>query len=85
MEILNDAAAKPFVDGSAFHLYAGDISALSTVHNAFPDKNLYFTEQWTGANESFDGNLKWHRKKCNHRYNEELGQGSIGMEFSQRW
>jgi glucosylceramidase len=62
MEILNDAAAKPFVDGSAFHLYAGDISALSTVHNAFPDKNLYFTEQWTGANESFDGDLKWHLK-----------------------
>jgi len=62
MEILNDAAAKPFVDGSAFHLYAGDISALSTVHNSFPDKNLYFTEQWTGANESFDGDLKWHLK-----------------------
>ena len=60
MEILNDAVAKPFVDGSAFHLYAGDISALSTIHNAFPDKNLYFTEQWTGAKESFDGDLKWH-------------------------
>ena len=62
MDILNDAAAKPFVDGSAFHLYEGDISALSTVHNAFPDKNLYFTEQWTGAKEAFDGNLKWHVK-----------------------
>jgi len=60
--ILNDAAARPFVDGSAFHLYGGDISALSTVHNAFPDKNLYFTEQWTGAKESFDDNLKWHVK-----------------------
>jgi glucosylceramidase len=60
--ILNDASAKPFVDGSAFHLYGGDISALSTVHNAFPDKNLYFTEQWTGARESFDDNLKWHVK-----------------------
>jgi len=60
--VLNDAAAKPFVDGSAFHLYAGDISALSTVHDAFPDKNLYFTEQWTGANASFDGDLKWHVK-----------------------
>jgi len=62
MDILNDAAAKPFVDGSAFHLYGGDISALSTVHNAFPDKNLYFTEQWTGAKEAFDVNLKWHVK-----------------------
>ena len=60
--ILNDAGAKPFVDGSAFHLYAGDIAALSTVHDLFPDKNLYFTEQWTAANGSFDGDLKWHLK-----------------------
>ena len=60
--ILNDAGARPFVDGSAFHLYGGDISALSTVHDAFPDKNLYFTEQWTGAKESFNDNLKWHVK-----------------------
>lgn len=60
--ILNDAAARTYVDGSAFHLYSGDISALSTVHTAYPDKNLYFTEQWTGANASFDGDLKWHIK-----------------------
>lgn len=58
--VLNDAAAKPFIDGSAFHLYAGDISALNTVHTAHPDKNLYFTEQWTGANGTFSGDLKWH-------------------------
>jgi glucosylceramidase len=62
ISILNDAAAKTFIDGSAFHLYGGDISALSAVHNAHPDKNLYFTEQWTGANESFSDNLKWHIK-----------------------
>jgi len=60
--ILNDAGARPFVDGSAFHLYAGDISALSTVHDAYPDKNVYFTEQFTGSNGSFDGDLKWHLK-----------------------
>jgi glucosylceramidase len=58
--VLNDAAAKPFIDGSAFHLYAGDISALSAVKAAHPDKNLYFTEQWTGANGTFSGDLKWH-------------------------
>ncbi|MBI5857171.1 MAG: glucosylceramidase [Sphingobacteriales bacterium] len=62
INILNDVAAKPFVDGSAFHLYAGDISALSMVHTLHPDKNIYFTEQWTGANSSFDGDLKWHIK-----------------------
>jgi len=60
--ILNDAAAKPFIDGSAFHLYGGDISALSAVHNAFPDKNVYFTEQYTASNGSFAGDLKWHLK-----------------------
>lgn len=58
--ILADQAARQFVDGSAFHLYAGDIAALSTVRDAHPDKNIYFTEQWTGANGSFDGDLKWH-------------------------
>lgn len=60
--VLNDAGARPFIDGSAFHLYAGDIAALSTVHGNFPGKNIYFTEQWTGANGTFDGDLKWHIK-----------------------
>lgn len=58
--ILNDAAAKQYINGSAFHLYAGNISALSTVHAAHPDKHLYFTEQWTAGSGSFDGDLKWH-------------------------
>lgn len=60
--ILNDPAAKAFVDGAAFHLYNGDISALSTVHNAHPDKNVYFTEQWTSSTGGFEGDLKWHIK-----------------------
>jgi glucosylceramidase len=62
VNILNDAAAKGFVDGSAFHLYAGDISALSNVHNQHPDKSVYFTEQWTGATSGFSGDLMWHLK-----------------------
>lgn len=60
--ILNDAAAKPFVYGSAFHLYNGDISALSTVHEAHPDRALYFTEQWTASTGNFGGDLTWHLK-----------------------
>ena len=60
--VLSDAGANPFVDGSAFHLYAGDIAALSTVHNAFPDKNVYFTEQYVSSNDDFAGALKWHLK-----------------------
>lgn len=62
LTILDDAAARPYVDGSAFHLYGGDISALSTVHDAYPTKNIYFTEQYTGSNGDFAGDLKWHLK-----------------------
>lgn len=58
--ILNDPEAKKYVAGSAFHLYNGNVSAMTTVHNAHPDKNLYFTEQWTGSNGTFNGDLKWH-------------------------
>jgi glucosylceramidase len=60
--ILADAVAYPFVDGSAFHLYAGDITALSEVYNAYPAKNIYFTEQFTASTGDFGGDLKWHLK-----------------------
>lgn len=62
MAILGDPIASPFIDGSAFHLYAGNINALSTVYNAFPNKNLYFTEQFTSSTGDFKGDLKWHLK-----------------------
>ncbi|MGA8025947.1 MAG: glycoside hydrolase family 30 beta sandwich domain-containing protein [Bryobacteraceae bacterium] len=44
LSILQDPAAAKYVDGSAFHLYGGKIEAMSKVHDAYPDKNLYFTE-----------------------------------------
>lgn len=62
ISILNDAAAKAFINGSAFHLYAGDINALSSVRTAHPDKAIYFTEQYTASNGNFGGDLKWHLK-----------------------
>lgn len=60
MDILKDPEASKYVDGSAFHLYGGKIDALSEVHNAYPNKNIYFTEQWVGAPGDFASNLKWH-------------------------
>ena len=60
ISILNDADARQYVDGSAFHLYGGNITALTQVRNAYPDKNIYFTEQWVGAPSNFSGDLKWH-------------------------
>ncbi|MDW3211850.1 MAG: glycoside hydrolase family 30 beta sandwich domain-containing protein [Reichenbachiella sp.] len=60
MTILADEEAYQYVDGSGFHLYGGDISALTQVRNAYPEKNIYFTEQWFGAPGNFSGDLKWH-------------------------
>lgn len=62
ISVLNDSLANPFVDGSAFHLYGGQIEALSEVHQAHPDKNIYFTEQWIGAPGNLEGDMPWHIK-----------------------
>jgi glucosylceramidase len=60
--VLNDPGARPFINGSAFHLYAGEISALTMVRNSYPGKNIYFTEQYTSSTGNFGGDLKWHLK-----------------------
>ncbi len=60
ISILNDAAARQYIAGSAFHAYAGDVSAMGIVHNAHPDKDLYFTEISGGAwATDFASNLVW--------------------------
>jgi glucosylceramidase len=45
LSILRDPAANKFIDGTGFHLYGGTVDAMTQVHDAFPQKNLYFTEQ----------------------------------------
>lgn len=62
LEILNDPITRKYVAGTAFHLYNGDISALGQVRKAHPDKDVYFTEQWTGAKGDFAGDFNWHIK-----------------------
>lgn len=52
ISILADAAASKYVVGTAFHLYGGDSSALTCVHNQYPNKNLYLTEQSVGGRPS---------------------------------
>jgi glucosylceramidase len=58
--ILADPVAAPYVDGSAFHLYAGRIDALGGVHTQYPNKNIYFTEQATFSTGNFKDDLAWH-------------------------
>ncbi len=60
LNILADETARNFIQGTAFHAYAGNVSAMKTVHDMFPAKNLYFTEisggRWAPV---FWDNLKW--------------------------
>ncbi len=60
LTVLDDPAAAAFVDGIAFHCYGGDVSAQSQVHEAHPDKGIWFTEcsggDWAA---NFADNLSW--------------------------
>ena len=60
IDVLDDPQANPYVAGSAFHGYAGDVSAQSTVHDAHPDKEIYLTEiTGTESADNFSDNLVW--------------------------
>ena len=54
LSILADPVAGKYVVGTAFHLYGGDATTFTAVHNEYPNKNLYMTEQsvtqWPGSN-----------------------------------
>lgn len=59
-KVLGDEQAAAYIDGSAFHCYAGDPSAMSEVHDRFPDKHIYFTECSGGEwSPDFGENLSW--------------------------
>jgi len=62
LAVFADAKARRYLTGSAWHLYGGDISALSEMHQAYPKMKLYFTEQWVGSDGQFGGDLIWHVK-----------------------
>jgi glucosylceramidase len=47
--VMGDATAGPFSEGAAFHCYGGDPSAMTTFHDAFPQKSVYMTECSGGA------------------------------------
>jgi glucosylceramidase len=80
IEILNDPDANQYIDGSAFHMYLGKVEAMSKVHNAHPDKNIYFTEQWTSAQSNFKDDLFWHIR--NLIIGASLNWSSVVLEWN---
>jgi glucosylceramidase len=67
-----------YVDGAAFHMYGGSISAMTTVHNA-TGKNVYFTEQYTGVGGNFASDLSWHMQ------NVMLGSVNNWSKIALEW
>jgi len=60
IKVMSDPEANKFIDGSAFHAYGGNVAAQGKVHDAFPDKNVYFTEASTGVfAANFQANVMW--------------------------
>ncbi len=58
--LLTDPVASRVLAGTAFHCYAGRPDAQSTVHDAAPDKGIWFTEcSGGGWSTSFRTNLGW--------------------------
>jgi glucosylceramidase len=58
--VLSDPVARKYVSGVAWHCYEGDVPAQSQVHDAFPDKETWFTECSGGEwSPKFSAALGW--------------------------
>jgi glucosylceramidase len=89
---LSDADAYKYIDGIAWHGYVGEPSAMTTVHNAFPNKNAYWTEggpfysapdyqtDWAKWGETYNGILNnWARSiTAWNLVLDEMGRPNIG-------
>ncbi len=60
LAVLSNEDARDYIDGSAWHCYAGTPDAQTSVHEAYPDKDTYFTECTGGEWDSdFASVLVW--------------------------
>jgi len=57
--LLANSSAASYLAGSAFHCYAGDVSAQSTVEAAYPNKGIWFTECSGTVGSTFASDLAW--------------------------
>jgi glucosylceramidase len=49
LAVLADPAARRYIAGVAWHCYAGGVTAQSRIQDAYPDKDVFFTECSGGA------------------------------------
>jgi glucosylceramidase len=58
LDMLSDPEVYKYVDGVAWHGYAGEPDAMTRVHDAFPEKNAYWTEGGSMVTDA-DFNTDW--------------------------
>jgi glucosylceramidase len=66
-DVLSSPAAR-WISGTAFHCYSGDPARQTELHDAFPQKDIYFTE-CSGSHGAadpfewyFESTLRWHMR-----------------------
>ncbi|MFC4104172.1 glycoside hydrolase family 30 beta sandwich domain-containing protein [Paenibacillus xanthanilyticus] len=58
-QALADPAVNSYVAGTAYHHYGGTPSAMTTIHDKYPNKDIWFTEGGYGSwNPSFNGMMR---------------------------
>jgi glucosylceramidase len=64
--LLDDRGARKYLAGAAYHCYSGDPERQSKLHDAYPDKDIYFTECSGTVSQdpatTFADTLHWHTR-----------------------
>ena len=86
-KVLTSPAAR-WISGVAYHCYYGDPSAMTALHNQFPDKAIYFTEcsgsQSADPANTFSDTLKWHARNLMIGCHPQLGRDRHQLEPGPR-
>jgi glucosylceramidase len=86
-DLLRTGAAR-WIAGTAFHCYAGDPSRQTDLHDAFPDKGVWFTE-CSGSHgpsdppaQAFSDTLKWHTRNLVMGVTRDWGKSVVNWNLA---
>jgi glucosylceramidase len=86
-DLMRTSAAR-WLAGTAFHCYYGDQSRQTAMHNAFPDKQVWFTE-CSGSHgptdppaQVFSDTLKWHARNLVLGVTRNWGQTMVNWNLA---
>lgn len=80
--VLGNGEASRYTEGTAYHCYGGEPNVMTRIHDAFPDKAVYFTECSGGSwSEDFGSNLVSADVQAAHRRHPQLGGDGAALEF----